>query len=252
MRLQVLVAGFNRSLSLTYPTIASHVVKPLHDLDPNLLCSAVVSRSSSTINNVRSREYGRPEYGLPKEMASFAPVTVEQDQLDREQADFVHEILELASPPTQQDEVIVRNILRYLQILKIAGRHVDNRADYVFHLRPDLYWHDDLRLPGLVVPVLGIPRRLTGMMTASWGGGKAPNDRFALLSRGAVDDYFFRIHRFKEFLLSGLGFSAENFLGFAMSRHKIRPVIRATASRVRVGGKIAQERFRPTGMGRTS
>lgn len=247
MRIQLIVAGFNRALSVTHGSLIENVARPISRwgtlVDPTL----VLGRSRRRITSARSKENGFSEWSVPSELRHFEVKFVSQEELDDEQSEFKSEILEISQPPTQTDTEMVSNLIRYLGILDTAKSVINQEADYVFFCRPDLLWHRSLTVPGFISFRSGLPVSFQGAATANWGGGAAPNDRFAFLSAECVSDYFGRIGQYKDFLdflRSGGVFSAESLLGFAMQDHQIYPVIPTRASRVRLGGFVKKERFR--------
>ena len=222
------------------------MVKPLEVLDPDLRITYVLSETRTPIRSERTGEEGTSETVEASEIRAHVVRTIDQAEVDERQSQFLAEVLRRANPPEERDREIVTNMVRFLSILDSAYEEVDQLADYVFFTRPDLRWLEPLSVGGLVRPIWPWVEPLMGCATANWGGGAAPNDRFALLSSGAVKDYMTRISLLPMFLDSEHRFGAERFLAFAMQRHNIYPVIRARAERIRIGGVPARERFKKT------
>lgn len=238
-RIQILVVGFNRSLSRCLASIQKNVIETARDTSPNVDTRFILSRTRSAISNDWSKEIGTAEYEIPSSIPRTQLTVFEQTQVDWETSELVEATLGSRTSLTTQDRHITINLIRYLWLLKEASRLVNPDVDYVIHVRPDLQFVDPMDLRLVTKTKWG--RRFRGIATANWGW--QPNDRFALMSLDAAHVYFSRLEMLSAFVDTGIEFSGESLLSFAMRRTRHSASLNVRAARVRIDGSVKDEPF---------
>lgn len=241
--ISIVVAGFNRCLSITTPSLNSCVIRPARAAFSENEILAVISRTRETITSLWSGENGHPEFEIPASLEPERTVTLEQELIDVENRDLVAWAIRKKdfSSPVQQD--VVTNLLRALRVLEYAEKEISPRSKYILHMRPDLLVHDPFDYEKLISQL----RRHSSLsqpaiLTPNWGW--QPNDKYAFLPAELVGSYFGRIRQFTRFVETDLEFSAESFLKFSLRNASIVPQLGVRASRVRLDGEIKKEDFK--------
>jgi hypothetical protein len=111
MRVEVLVVGFNRSLSSTIDSIFENVLKPARALRATTKISFVLSSTRDAIDNPRSDEQGQPEQQIPRGYRFNK--SVEWDQHDIELATEGLSLLakQNGNPWPKDDSLSLRNVI---------------------------------------------------------------------------------------------------------------------------------------------
>ena len=237
IRVQVVVAGFNRSLSSTIHSIYEKVIEPARAFDADTQVSFVLSTTLGSINNPRSGELGTPEQQMPVGYAHDSLLEWDQQDIDIATERQFIAAKRNGNPWPDDDFLSLRNVVRFLYLLDRAYDTVDRRADWVVFMRPDLECLDALDYSSH----LSRPQR--SIVTPSWHQFGGLNDRVAILPKRAVRAYFRRFRRINAFLKTGQPLHAETFLAFCLRDFTVAPVMTERFQRIRVGGRPHLEDF---------
>lgn len=237
LRVQVVVVGFNRSLSTTIGSIYENVLKPARDVYAEAKISFVLSTALGSIENPRSGEQGTPERDMPPGYWYDSLREFEQGQIDAVTESQFELAKRNGNPWPEDDFFSLRNVIRFLYLLDKAYDDVDRRADWVVFLRPDLECLDSLAL----LSYLALPKG--SVVTPSWHQFGGLNDRVAILHKRAVRAYFQRFRIMKKFLKTGRLLHAETFLAFCMRGYPGAPIMSERFQRIRLGGRRHLEDF---------
>lgn len=241
--IQVIVAGFNRCLSVTAGSIAEKVVKPSRTFSSDAELTGIISRTKFPISSEWSGESGKPEYEIPPVLDFDQLKVLEQESLDEVNLDLLTWTIAKRSIVAPVEIDVVTNLLRALRTLQIAGELTSPKASHVLHIRPDLLVHDRVNFQSLIKRLSDSERPdRPGILTPNWGW--QPNDKYAFMNEDVAERYFSRIDKFVDFVEADLEFSAENFLRFSLEGISTAPRLNFRASRVRLDGSIKKEDFR--------
>lgn len=241
MKIQVLVVGFNRSLSVTYPTIKRRILEPLGsagEVHPTF----ILSRSRKKMFSEWSGEDGLAEWNPPQSVLFSPHVLVEQEDIDAKLATLFEHVEAWSTGRPSVDKTNAINLLRQLWLLDFAQQFIDPQADVLFYLRPDLLVRN--RFPAkLLRELVNEPKGLgPTVWTPNWGF--QPNDRMALMRPGAAAAYFGRIGAVQGFMeQSDHPLVGERVLEYAFAAGFLAPQLALKAQRIRSNGTVVKERF---------
>lgn len=246
MRIQIVVTGFNRSLSHTWNSIEANVIQRLKSQGHSVTTSLAISRTRSLIVSAWSGENDYPEYDLPAHLEADEILLFEQDDVDSSSESlraFAEATLPRPEDPRHVD--IVRNIVRNLEIQKRASALIDARADYVFYTRPDIRFLEPVSAQRWLSPLWSrFWPTGSDVLVPIYGGGKHPKDHFALMDGRVAKTYLGRISQFESYVRSSLPFSAEAFLGYSLRKLTVERALKTRVQRVRAGGKAKREKYK--------
>jgi hypothetical protein len=217
--MNLLIVGFNRSFSHCWPSIQE---KWLPHTDKVFYC---VSRTKNAIKNERSGEDGQGEWDLG--IDASAGLYLDQAYVD-EQCAKTYKIALNAGVWQRWTPETLHNLVRYLYVISRAAWFVP--AERTAVIRCDMLHHDDID-PG------------AGNIFPAWHNWAGLNDRVAILEPDALQAYLRRYDRVKEYIGKGNQLHSERFLKWAMGDFHYTKVDGMKASRVRVGGKVKEEKF---------
>ena len=240
IKVSLRLVGINRSLSFTADSIFSELVKPLRrpwifDLDTTI----TLIQPSGYLDNPRSGESGFLEQKVPLPLGCERLEILRQEELERSAQVHLEKLLDL-NDPYDDDGRSLRNAVVFWQAMDIVGRSIPEDADVVIFARPDLLYSRQV-LIALRVFALFLLRKIGrhSLFAPSWGNFGGINDRFALMSRSLVRQYFGRLE-FLNLWPAAVPLSSELLLAFAMEGADIRRSIYTPMVRVRIGGRIEQ------------
>jgi len=237
MKVQVVIAGFNRCLSVTYPIINKLVIKALQDDGVKVRVDLIISRTKKQVINPRSHEIGKPEWRIPTFTKDHTCRTYNASIIDWRAKKMYSWAKSLGDPWPESNFKNLRNVVGQLKMLHIAARHIDKASDAILYLRPDL-----IPLDRFTISRYENRLQLASIFPYwhSWGG---LNDRVALLRQEDAHIYFNRLLAAPQYLSQGQMLHAEKFMGFAMRESKVEQVMLERFTRARIGGVLQSENF---------
>lgn len=140
------------------------------------------------------------------------------------------------------DFTTLKNLLLQLHSLKKVTELVESfEPDCVLFVRPDMVFHD---------PIKALYYRMCQMLSDSvflpeWQWGIGVNDRFAIVDKSAYQTYGKRLDEAINYCLEGnRPLHSERLLKYALIKNKKEIyILKAKASRIRVNGEFAPEKF---------
>lgn len=245
MHLHILIAGFNRSLSHTWPSIEKNVIGSANRSGAKVSISSVISYAANAVENIRTGESGWSEQDIPEELKSAEGALLEQEAIDESLTALVGKALPVLDPPDEEHRQLVMNLLRFLRIQQIACNLIDSSADYVFVTRPDLKYLGPVDF-GALLPFRrkALFRQKSDVLIPTYGGGKHPNDFFALMKAEAASTYLNRLSQFENYIHTHLPFGAEIALGYSLRNLTVERALDTRVKRVRLLGMEKDEKFR--------
>lgn len=241
--LSIVIAGFNRCLSVTTPSLNEFVIGPAKAYNSENEILGVISRTTQAISSSWSGEVGLPEYDVPLSLKADTKVLLNQSELDAENGDLLKWAIRRRRLQTAVERDVATNMLRALRVLEHAENEIAESSDYILHIRPDLLVHGPFDFSKLIAQTRKLsPSGSSAILTPNWGW--QPNDKYAFLTGDLRETYFGRIRKFAEFVDTDLEFSAESFLKYSLRESSQAPKIAVRASRVRLNGEIKKENFR--------
>jgi hypothetical protein len=241
VKIQVLIVGFNRSLSVTYPSIKRRILNPLRragEVHPTF----VLSRTREKIWSARTGEDGFAEWELPQPVLSLPHFLVEQEDIDAKLTPYFETVEGWSVGRASVDKTNAINLLRQLWLLDFTQQFIDPDADFLLYLRPDLLVRN--RFPMKALRLLRDGPEIAGpwILTPNWGF--QPNDRMALMRPESAPAYFGRLGAVQSFLDSGdKRLVGERLLSHAFEKGHLRPELALKGRRVRSNYSIVRERF---------
>lgn len=239
-RRKILIAyyGLPRATAICLPSLRRHIVDVLGNRGVELTETGLLIFQQA-VANPRSGENAQlalENYQLFDGVAE--PFTVDEN-LHREYFDA----LKTYGDTWRDGFSSLGNVLRQLLCLQTLGEHIAGMDfDQLILVRADLFCHRDLneREIGLI---LGAPDQL---VVPTWGSHKGVNDRFMVCPARYSRVITNRLVRAKAYCEAVEAFHSERFLRWVIEAEEI-PVktISLPMSRVRLGGVIRQERFKP-------
>jgi hypothetical protein len=145
--------------------------------------------------------------------------------------------------------VSLRNLLMQLHSLHhVTQQLLRETPDIVVFARPDLQYHDSFAKE--LASAIEDSQSVARLPDWQWCGGY--NDRFCICGREAIMPFGYRIDSIGRYLdLLQRPLHSERLLQFALDTAGVRVhPVSLRASRVRAGGAVKQEKFRPAGMSR--
>jgi hypothetical protein len=240
IKVSLRIVGINRSLSYTANSILSQLIQPLSrprifDLDTTI----TLIQPAGSIENPRSGESGMLEGEIPAALGRERVTIIKQGDLERQAGTHFRKLLELRDP-YDDDGKSLRNAVVFWQAMEIVGRLIPEDADVVIFSRPDLIYRRKVLIFWRVV-VLFLLKKFGKhhLLVPSWGNFGGINDRFAVLSRSLVPQYFGRLEVLNRWPLD-VPLSSEVLLASSMEGASISRSIYAPMARVRLGGRIEQ------------
>ena len=232
-----MLVGFNRCLSVTMPVIEQRVLQPMRDAGCEVSVDVVVSRSRRRVVNTRSAESGKPEWRLPPSATRHRVRTVNARLLDLRVRPRFLAAKRVGDPWPESNFKNLRNQVSILKLQQLAAHRMDDDADLVFFIRPDL----------MPVDVFDIGRYLDvaseAVVVPYWHPFGGYNDRLALMPPHLARRYLGRWQLIPYYLSTGRVLHAERFLRFALRKHRVEQVMVERFNRMRVGGVELQEDF---------
>jgi hypothetical protein len=142
----------------------------------------------------------------------------------------------------RNDWISIRNAFHQLAALQRAWNLLEvlhGETDYFLFLRPDLIYHDQIRLKNIVRKFRGSGN----IALPAWHGWGGFNDRFALADPAAARHYAARLSLVPDYCAERQ-FHPESFLAFALEKGECSICeLPVKASRVRAHGVIETEDF---------
>lgn len=145
--------------------------------------------------------------------------------------------------PFQNEWISIRNVLHQLASLRRAwtlsmdALHGD--ADYFLFVRPDLIYHDEIKLADILHGFHG----RGNIAVPAWHSFGGFNDRFALADPTAARHYAERLNLVPEYCANAV-FHPETFLAYVLEKAQCSVCrLPVWASRVRAHGAIMREDF---------
>jgi len=237
MKVQVIIAGFNRCMSTTFPAIETRIIEPLRNAGCDVSVDMFIGRSRTPIINTRSNENGTGEWELPDAAMKYPFRYLDADRIERRTRRLFEKARKVGDPWPESNFKNLRNQVSMLEMLRIAGRKVDRRADAVLYVRPDLLPLDDFdiaRYADLVATTVVVPY---------WHRFKGYNDRVALMPPKAARAHLGRIRLARSFLAKNKKLHSERFLKHVMRDFPVAEVMTERFVRARIGGVLAEENF---------
>jgi hypothetical protein len=242
MKVQIVLVGFNRSFSVSFPSLKENLINPITTRYGPPRTSLVVSRSRETIANPWTGESVAGEWDIPEvlnadDIQIFTQGDVD-DSLEKLES-WVGTALPERSP---LDQSIHKNLLRELTLLDRARNMIDFASDWIIYSRADLFFLDPFSLKHAII------RRYLDSLTGKdklyiphWG--YQPNDLVAIMSPQVAATYFGRISQVQNFVTNHGELQSERLLDFSFPKNSVKKVKIARAVRVRAGGEVKFQRF---------
>jgi len=128
MRIQIIVTGFNRSLTHAWKSRETNLIQRLRSRGHSVTTSLAISWTRSLIVSAWSGENDFPEYDLQAQLEADEILLFEQDDADStidSLREFAEETLPRPEDPRHVDTV--RNIVRNLEIQRKPSALIDTR-----------------------------------------------------------------------------------------------------------------------------
>lgn len=228
--------GITRSLTYTIRSIRENIFKPLEGLGELTVLAHFYDQDRAV--NSRSREDGaiiQHEYDLLKADC----LMLEKPGLCLPSMHF--DLIKSAPDPFKDNYQSLRNLCHQLNSLsKVTRMAQELDPDFVFFVRPDLLYHDTFEHEAKRF----VADRQFNVMTPAWHRWTWVNDRFAFTDKSAYMAYGDRAKLIEKFIQVNGHLHSESLLKFALEEAGLQhSVFELKASRVRVGGVVAQEDF---------
>lgn len=232
-----MIVGFNRCLSVTLPTLEAKVIEPIIAAGHDVSVDIVVSRTRASIVNPRSEEFGHAEWDLPPEASRFRTKTLNARLLNLRVTPRFFLAKRRGDPWPESHFTNLRNLVNVLKVQHIAAQWIDDSADLIFFLRPDLMPVDtfdisryaDTAREAVVVPY--------------WHPYRGVNDRLALMPPSIAHRYLERWQLIPHYLRKGKKLHSERFLKYVLRNVRVEPIMVERFNRMRIGGVELQEDF---------
>lgn len=241
VKIQVLIVGFNRSLSVTYPSIKRRILNPLRragDVHPTF----VLSRTRQKVSSAWTGEEGLAEWNPPQAVLSLPHFFVEQEDIDAKLTPYFETVANWSAGRASVDKTNAINLLRQLWLLDFAQQFIDPEADFLLYLRPDLLMRNRFPMKALRLLRDGPESAGPEILTPNWGF--QPNDRLALMRPESAPSYFGRIRVVESFLeTKDKALVGEWLLSYAFEKGTLRPALALRGQRVRSNYSLAREQF---------
>lgn len=239
IKIAVCFFGISRSLTFTYPSIETNVLRPAWDTGEVKIFVHFFDQEK--IVNVRSGENGptrRDEHLLLK------PDWLQLEPPDNCLKEIPYNQIKSFGDVWRDDFQSLRNLLHQLHSLKIVSKAaLDWHPDIIIFARPDLEYHDSLARP--VHKILAARGNIVCLPSwQHWEDGY--NDRFAVCTADeAAKAYGARLDKVLAFCKEGgRPLHAERLLKFALSARNVKlRMMSVRASRVRLDGTKRVEKF---------
>jgi len=167
MKIQIIIAGFNRCLSHTYPIIYKNVIEALQEDGVDLRVDLFISRTKRKLTNTRSSEVGFSEWSIPPLKKSDSLRTYNKSVIDWCSRKTYSRAKKQGDPWPESNFKSLHNVVSWLKMLEIAGQHIDKSSDAILYLRPDLVPLDRFEINRYVNL---IPQVSIFPYWQSWGG----------------------------------------------------------------------------------
>jgi len=236
----VAVVGLNRSLSHTHASIEREIVRPLGR--SKAFCSqyslTLITPPGGRIHNPHSGEEGLVEEDVPVPLDSWARTTVAPEAMTSAQGKPFVPVDSLCDS-WQDKEANYTNLKTFLHALHTSySTHVaPHSADLVVFIRPDVAIAGRLWLRVRLWSVfLRAGKKRLVVYLPSWGRHRGLNDRFAIMSASAAENYFTRGKVADSFFAEGVALNSEKLLAYVLSDATVSNSIYTPMPRVRLGG----------------
>lgn len=233
MHIHVAVVGLVRSFSDCLPSLNKRVLSFLPRFPGISISSSFhLSRTKVSLRNLRTNEFGAPEYAVEHLLGNQPYFFFETKALREESKSLLETIL----PSGEWLEGGGRNLQNYLEaltLLKSANTQLrDFPADAYLYVRPDLKMLDPF------IPVPGMTISTQKVLTPAWGRWGGLNDRMAIVPQRYANDYFSRLDTVVDFVNENGPFHPERHLAYALRNIPNEARLRFEAIRVRTGGVL--------------
>lgn len=244
MKIVLLCVGLNRSLSWTHESIVSELVRPLfawkgHEVE----VISLFIKSNAPLDNPRTGEKGTTDSFLPSFMLEGTLVEVDQEELSDQTSSLARELTNFGDTWGDGGKSI-RNALIYLAALERASALLPDSSDIVISYRPDVAISRSLHIKAHVRMVSLLTNfGLSVARIPRWGGWRKRNginDRFAVLSGRAIDQYLRRIALLPAAFGPTESFYSGALVSKALTNCLIQKSISTEMVRIRVGGAPEQ------------
>lgn len=243
MSVSLLLAGFNRSLSVTWPGILSNVIEPMEEFGIEVELYGAISRSKELITNTWSKEVGYSEWEVPNPERYSALQYFDQEEIDLD----MQQMYELAKsvgdpwPEVSDNFASLRNHMRLLYLLKAGYNLFPKETTAVFFLRPDLLPVDRLNVEKYFHKSSSgfITETLSGVTLPSWQHWTGLNDRVAIISRPYWRKYLCRFDDIPDRVANGYAIHSETYLKHCLRDAPVHPIMDEFFARVRVNGEMS-------------
>lgn len=235
MKIHLLIAGLARSLDDCLPAVKRKISWQLKLLPGcGFSESLALSYSTNPLDNERTGE-NQPALIRPETVDSFQAQLFDLEDV-RDESREIYERAHKRGEWLEGSGRNLRNYLEFLTVLKKAGESVqESDADIIMFIRPDLLVLDRF------VPIPGLTLSTKTVLTPRWGRFLGLNDRFAIVPRQYVSDYFYRIDTVDEFLEREGPLDPERHLAWSLRDIPTRASLGIELVRVRAGGFLADK-----------
>ncbi|MEI6407079.1 MAG: hypothetical protein WCO85_06080 [Actinomycetes bacterium] len=241
MKLSLLIAGFNRSLSHTWPGIKANVIEPLREYGIDVEIQGAISRSKNLVTNIWSKENGITEWDVPEPDYFSVLDYFEQEDIDV----TIKAMSDLARtagdpwPEVHDNFASLQNHLRFLYLIKKGYEKIPFESNTVFFMRPDLYPVDRLEVDRYFKKDSSgaISERFLGIVTPHWQQWEGLNDRVAIISRPFARIYLSRFDEIPHRVAEAFPIHSETYLKHSLRDVPVHPLLKEFFGRIRVGGE---------------
>lgn len=238
MKIAIAFFGLPRCSQITFPSIEQQILQQL-PADAEVKCFYHFYLQNQVVN-AHSKESGKLDESNYDNFKSFEGILEKPEDILSELR--LEEFKKFGSAWKGNDFNSLKNLLLQLRSLKKVTELVESfNPDCVLFARPDLCYQDP-------IPAFYYRACLSikdSVFLPEWQWGIGVNDRFALVERGAIQTYGKRLDEAMNYCLdNNQPLHSERLLKHALVKnHKKIFILNAKASRVRINGDFAEEKF---------
>jgi len=203
----------------------------------------LIEPEGGAVSSPRSGEHGKLEEELPPEFSDVPILRLNQTCVDSELEVMGLRSLHLNAEWTQHIQS-VENLFRFLFALRESylKQIAQNDPDFVIFCRPDINISGRLALDFRLFQLAAISvLRLPAAILPAWGRSRGINDRFAILNRESLENYFLRLDRAFDFFRNKPNANAERFLQDSLLRVFTLNTVFTPMPRIRIQGRVQEE-----------
>lgn len=238
MKISIAFFGLPRCSRITVPSIEDNIFKQI-PRNATVKCFYHFYQQNEVVN-AHSNESGQLDQANYDFFKSFEGI-LEKPEDVLPNLNF-EEFKKFGNAWGGKDFNSLKNLLLQLNSLKKVTQLVEESdPDCVLFARPDLCYHDPLLAKNYDLAL----KFKDAVIIPEWQWGLGVNDRFAVLGKNAYKIYGKRIDEAQNYCLEGnRPLHSERFLKYViLKNHKELFTLDAKASRVRINGEFAKEKF---------